>query len=128
MQIHQQVGLNLPNVLRNLRAITQTQMDFERLKSSVGGRSLVVVIVSQLAGINEAEGNFAVEQVSILREQVPDLNILFFAGGAITRFERFVRNPQHDLFPLQPAGTGIESDQQTVIFTTPIIARIEESK
>lgn len=124
----QQAGLNLPNVLRNLRSLTQTEMDVERVKSSVGGRAMVAVIVAQVSGVPEAEGNFAAEQVAILREQVPDLNLLFFAGGAITRFERFVRNAQHDLFPLQPAGSSIDSDSQISIYTTPIISRIEESK
>lgn len=126
--LQQPVGFNLPNILRNLRTLTQTEMDLERVKSSAGGRSLIAIIVPQMTGVNEAEGNFAVEQVAILREQVPDLTILFFAGGAITRFERFVRDPGHDLFPLQPAGSGIESDQQIALYIQPIVSRIEDSE
>lgn len=124
----QQTGLNLPNVLRQLRTFTQQQLDFERTTSSVGGRSLVTIIVPQMSGINEAEGNFAVEQVQILREQVPDLHLLFFTGGSQTRFERFVREPQRDLFPLQALSSGIESAQQLYVFVQPVVKRIEQSK
>lgn len=122
----QSPGLNLPTVLRQLRTDTQAQMDYERATSSVGGRSLIALIIPQMAGASDADSNFAVEQVIILREQVPDLTLLFLAAGSQTRFQRFVRDPQRDLFPLQAIGTGADAGQQLFVFIQPVIQRIQQ--
>lgn len=122
-------GLNLPNILRQLRTTGQTQLDWERATSAVARRSFVALIIPQMSGVSDADANFAVEQVNILREQVPDLHLLFFAAGSQNRFERFVREAQRDLFQLQPlSASATESVQQFNSFVQPVVKRIEQRK
>lgn len=122
-------GLNLPAIVRRLRTIGQTMLDIERAQSSVGGRSFISLIVPQMAGVNEADSNLALEQIYILREIVPDLTILFWAGGTHGRFSRFVRDQQRDLFPLLAfSSTGGDNGQQILAHAQPVIQRIQSSK
>lgn len=122
-------GLNLPNVLRQLRTTGQNQLDWERATSAVTRRSFVSLIIPQMTGVSEADANFGVEQVNIIREQIPDLQLLFFTAGSPTRFERFVRDSKRDLFPLQPlSSSATESVQQFNSFVQPVVRRIEQCK
>jgi hypothetical protein len=78
-------------------------MNNERLVVSTGGRSHIALIVAQQTAVNEEHTNFAVEQLQIFREDIPDLRFIYWAGGSFERFNRFVREPARDLYPLQLA-------------------------
>lgn len=103
-------------------------LDVERARSSVGGRSFISLIVPQMAGVSEADSNFAREQIVILREIIPDLTMLFLAGGSHNRFENFVRDRQRDLFRLMSIGSGPDSGQQVLMYVQPVVQRIQSSK
>lgn len=124
----QQAGLNLPNILRELRRVGQSMLDVDRARSSVATRSFVSLIVPQMTGVSDSDSNFAREQIFILREIIPDLTLLFLSGGSHTRFENFVRDRQHDLFPLMSIGSGADSGQQVLTYVQPVIQRIQTSK
>lgn len=123
----QTTGLNLPTILKELRTIGQTQLDYERSISSVGGQSMIALIVTQMAGVSESDGNFAVEQIEILRENVPDLTLLFWASGTVGRFSRFVKDQKRDLFALMAISSGADSGRDIQTYTKPLIERIQSS-
>lgn len=119
------MGLNLPNVLREMRTHSTNLLNFERAAVSMGGRSLIALVLPQTANVNEEHTNFAVEQLRIFREDIPDLRFIYWAGGSPNRFERFVREPARDLYPLRIDLQGIGGDSiQTVAF--PVIHRIQQ--
>lgn len=122
-------GFNLPNIVRSLRTQGQALLNEENRQTSVGGRSHVALIVPQMAGVNEADGNFAMDQITILREIIPDLTLLFFAGGSATRFARFVRDAQRDLFPLQSfSSSGSDNGQNIFQNVQPVVQRIQQGR
>lgn len=111
---HQQQtsGLNLPNILKQLDIVGRQMLDDEKSRGSVGGKSFIALIIPQMAGVNAADGNFAVERIVNMREVIPDLQIIFWSGGAHGRFEQFVRDPQRDLFPLMAGTSNSDNNQQ----------------
>lgn len=121
----QEVGLNMPNVIRSLRANITPLMANERQTSNMSGRSKIGLIVPNTAAVSEGDTNWAVEQLQIVREEIPDLRLLFFAGGTHTRFNRFVRDQNRDIFQLRELGTGSVIDTVQVQ-TTPVIQRIQQ--
>jgi hypothetical protein len=103
----------------------QSLMNRERETENAGGRSLITLVVTENAAVNEADSNFAAEQMHILREEVPDLRWIFWAAGSPNRFDRFVREPARDLYALRIDLQGIGADSiQTVAF--PLIHRIQQ--
>lgn len=124
--VHQQhpQGVNLPNILASVRNHTTFIMNEERANSSVGGQSLITLLVANTAGVNEADSNFAFEQIILMREQVPDMVLLYLAGGTASRFNRFARTPSTDIFQLT-LGTGPNLIPASV---NPLIQRIQQSK
>ena len=95
-------------------------LNHERSSVSTGGRSHIALIVPNTASVNEEHTNFAVEQLQIFREEVPDLRFIFWAGGSPNRFDRFVREPARDTLPLR-------MDMQNIgEITTPVILRIQQ--
>lgn len=121
--VHQQhpQGVSLPNILASVRNHTTTIMNEERTNSSVGGQSMITLLIANTAGVNEADSNFAFEQILLLREQVPDMVLLYLAGGTASRFNRFARTPSTDVFQLT-VGTGAGPIQASV---NPVIQRIQ---
>lgn len=119
-----QTGLNLPNVIRSLREHSVQLMTTERQTSHMSGRSKIGLVMPNTAAVSEGDSNWAVEQLAILREEVPDLRMLFFAGGSPTRFNRFVREESRDIFPMRELGTGAVIDAVNVQ-TQPVIQRIQ---
>lgn len=121
----QPAGLNMPAVLRSLREQIVPIMAAERQNSSMSGRSKIGLIMPNTAAVGEGDATHSVQQLQILREEIPDLRLLFFAGGSPTRFARFVREESRDLFPMRELGTGPANDAvQTQ--TSPVIRRIQE--
>ncbi|XP_058836615.1 uncharacterized protein LOC131693093 [Topomyia yanbarensis] len=119
----QQPGLGMPAVLRNLRLQITPIMMAERQTSSMSGRSKIALIIPNTAAVSEGDTNYAIEQLQIMREEIPDLRLIFFSGGSATRFNRFVR--EEDIFPLRELGTGAVIDTVQVQ-TTPVIQRIQQ--
>lgn len=97
----------------------------ERQNNSMSGRSKIGLVMPNTAAVSEGDSNFAVERLHILREEVPDLRLLFFAGGTPTRFNRFVREESRDVFQMREVGTGAIIDSVNVQ-TTPVIRRIQQ--
>ncbi|XP_055536288.1 uncharacterized protein LOC129724976 [Wyeomyia smithii] len=120
-----QNGLSLPAVLRNLRAQITPIMMAERQNSSMSGRSKIGLVMPNTAAVSDGDSNYATEQLQILREEVPDLRLLFFAGGSHTRFNRFALEESRDVFQLREIGTGAAIDTVQVQ-TSPVIQRIQQ--
>lgn len=103
----------------------QSLMNNEREQQNPGGRSLINLVVVENAAVNEGDGNFAREQIHIMRETVPDLRWIFWSAGSPNRFDTFVREPARDLFALRIDLQGIGADSiQTVAH--PVIHRIQQ--
>lgn len=118
-------GLNLANVFREMRGFSQSLMNSERERQVAGGRSLISLVVVDTATPSEADSNFAAEQFWMMQETVPDLRWIYWAAGSPNRFDRFVRDPARDLYPLRIDLTGIGGDSiQTVAH--PVIHRIQQ--
>lgn len=108
-----------------MRTISVNLLNHERATVQVGGRSTIALIMPQTAAVSEADTNFAVQQMQIFREEVPDLRFIFWAGGSQNRFERFVREPARDVYSLRIAINGIGGDSiQATAF--PVIHRIQQ--
>lgn len=118
-------GLNLANVVREARSTVESFMNGEREHQNPGGRSLISLIVANQGNVNEADANFANEQIRIMQEILPDLRWIFWTGGSPNRFERFVREPARDLYQLRIflQGVGGESIQ---VNAHPVIHRIQQ--
>lgn len=115
-------GFNLPNVLRTIHVLGGDQLEQERLTQSVGGRSQVAIIMPQLGTPNEADTQFSAQFINVIHEENPDMHILFFGGGTIGRFGRFVREESLDLFTLTSV-TGAGPLQSMV---NPVVARVRQ--
>ncbi|XP_031629930.1 uncharacterized protein LOC116345041 [Contarinia nasturtii] len=122
----QPTGLNLAAIIKELRSIGKTILNEENSLSKAGGRSFVALIVPQLSPVNEGDSNYVVEQLVNLREVLPDLTLLFWAGGAPGRFARYVVDQQRDLFQLMAfSSSGGDSSAQIYSYTLPVIQRIQ---
>lgn len=113
-------GVSLPNILASVRNHTTVIMNDERTNSAVGGQSMIMLLIANTAGVNEADSNFAFEQILLLREQVPDMTLLYLAGGTASRFNRFARTPSTDVFQLTIGGV-----QPITTSVNPVIQRIQ---
>jgi hypothetical protein len=86
-------------------------MNREREDIAVGGRSFVALLIPFSSGqVNPEDTDFSLEQLRMFRENVPDLRFIFWSGGSENRFERFVREPARDLYPLRINMQGVGSD------------------
>jgi hypothetical protein len=108
-----------------MRSYSQSFLNSEREQQNPGGRSLISLVIVDSATPNEADSNFAAEQIHIMREIMPDLRWIFWSGGSPNRFERFVRETARDLYALRIDLQGIGADSiQTVAH--PVIHRIQQ--
>jgi hypothetical protein len=108
-----------------MRNHSRSLLNHERSSSTVAGRSHIALIVTNQGPVNEEHRNFAIEQLQIFREDLPDLRFIYFAAGSPNRFERFVREPARDLYTLNIDLQGIGGGSiQAVAF--PVIHRIQQ--
>ncbi|XP_062131515.1 uncharacterized protein LOC133842448 isoform X1 [Drosophila sulfurigaster albostrigata] len=98
-------GFNLPTVLRTIQNLTQTLLNGEQTNSSVGGRSLVALILPNQATVNDGDSSYATTELQYINEQIPDLRFIYYGGGSIQRFASFVRDSTKDLFSLTIGST-----------------------
>lgn len=124
----QSTGLNLAAIIKQLRLVGIDLINNDHENSQAGGRSYISLVVSQLSAPSEADTNYAVEQLVLLREIQPDLTLLFWAGGAEGRFARFVVDQRKDIFRLSYGASSTDSSQQTFSFALPVIQRIKSSR
>lgn len=96
-------------------------MNGEQTNSSVGGRSLVALIIPNQANVNDGDSNYATTELQYIYEQIPDLRFIYYGGGNIQRFSNFVRDPTKDLFSLMTGSTVATS-------AGPVARRIVKSK
>lgn len=122
----QSTGFNLAAVVRQLFVIGKELLNEGHSTASLSGRSFVALVIPQMAGVNEADSNYAVEQLVWLRETQPDLILLFWSAGSPGRFARFVTDQQKDIFQLMSVGSsGADNSQQIFANTFPVIQRIQ---
>ncbi|XP_054737850.1 uncharacterized protein LOC129244258 [Anastrepha obliqua] len=113
-------GFSLPQILNTAMELTQNTMNVDRNTSSLGGRSLIALLVpSPVAFVPDWDMRYALNFLQHLNYTVPDLHFLYYGGGALIRFKDLVPNPHKDLFPL-----GEEFDAWTA--GTPVVRRIRE--
>jgi hypothetical protein len=111
--------------LSSARTYSQNLLNNERETVNTGGRSHIALIVAQQTAVNEEHTNYAVQQLQIFREDLPDLRFIYWAAGSQERFNRFVREPTRDVFPLRIDLQGMGGDSvQSVAF--PVIHRIQQ--
>lgn len=104
------------------------QLDHERSTGRVGGRSKVVLIVPNMAGISGADSDFADQRLRAMREVFPDMELFFLSGGTATRWNRFVRNPRIHIHPLRIMGQGGAEDNTITTQLRDLTQRIQEGK
>ncbi|XP_017486954.1 PREDICTED: uncharacterized protein LOC108375355 [Rhagoletis zephyria] len=113
-------GFSLPQILNSAVDMTQNIMNADRNASSLGGRSLIALLVpSPVAFVPDWDMRYALHFLERLNYTVPDLHFLYYGGGGLIRFKDLVRNPHQDLFPL-----GEEYDVWAA--GKPVIRRIRE--
>lgn len=114
----------MPSVLREIRSLTSAALDHARAAGANGARSQIALIIPQNAAVSESDTNHAIEQIAVLREEVPDLRFLYLAAGTHTRFARFVIDESRDLFPLRSISLSGTDSVQTQLGG--VIQRIRE--
>ncbi|XP_039954270.1 uncharacterized protein LOC120770749 [Bactrocera tryoni] len=113
-------GFSLPQILNTAAELAQNIMDVDRNTSSLGGRSLIALLIpSPIAYVPDWDMNYALNFLQKLNYTVPDLHFLYYGGGALIRFKDLVPNPHDDIFPL-----GEEYGVWTA--GTPVVRRIRE--
>lgn len=91
-------------------------MELEKRDASIGGRSLIALILaSPQSNVNEADANYASNQLDYIREQIPDLHFIYYAGGNTNRFERFVYDFTQDIYPLNLDSNSVGSSADPVL-------------
>ena len=96
-------------------------MNAQQTNSSVGGASMVALLMPNMAMVNDADSSYATTELQYLSEVVPDLTFIYYAGGTINRFNSFVNNPGQDIFSL---STGLAAATSA----GPVTMRIRKSK
>ncbi|GAB0090052.1 uncharacterized protein DMENIID0001_047110 [Sergentomyia squamirostris] len=124
-QTHPQ-GLEFPRLLPTLQTLMANQLDHERQSGSVGGRSKIVLIVPNMAGVSGSDSDFADERLRILREVVPDMELFFLSAGSATRFNRFVRNPRIHIHSLSVRGQSGAEDNTIPTQLRDLVLNIQE--
>ncbi|KAH8290555.1 hypothetical protein KR054_003981, partial [Drosophila jambulina] len=94
-------GFNLPLILNTVTGRVEDLLDVERASDNLGGRSLVALLVpSPLSYVDEKDYDYCQRYLERLRWRLPNLQFIYYGGGALVRFHDFVRNPSRDLFLL----------------------------
>uniref|UniRef100_A0A1L8D9M0 Uncharacterized protein n=1 Tax=Nyssomyia neivai TaxID=330878 RepID=A0A1L8D9M0_9DIPT len=119
-------GVEFPRLLPTLQTLMTNQLDHERSTGRVGGRSKVVLIVPNMAGISGADSDFADQRLRAMREVFPDMELFFLSGGTATRWNRFVRNPRIHIHPLRIMGQGGAEDNTITTQLRDLTQRIQE--
>uniref|UniRef100_A0A0A1XL35 N-acetylmuramoyl-L-alanine amidase n=1 Tax=Zeugodacus cucurbitae TaxID=28588 RepID=A0A0A1XL35_ZEUCU len=113
-------GFNLPNVLKAVQNLSQAYMIAEQTNSSVGGRSLIALMMPySTVQVSASDSSYATTQLQYIYEQIPDLHFIYYTSGQINRFAPYVRDPSQDLFTLNTGNTASSS-------SAPVVSRINQ--
>ncbi|XP_037823075.1 uncharacterized protein LOC119611531 isoform X2 [Lucilia sericata] len=94
-------GFSLPLILSKTQLLAETILKYERNNSSLGGRSMIALLIpSPTAFIYDYDFDYCKNFVNYFNNSLPDLTFLYYAGGAVIRFNEFVDNKQEDIFVL----------------------------
>ncbi|XP_055597481.1 LOW QUALITY PROTEIN: uncharacterized protein LOC129747350 [Uranotaenia lowii] len=122
VHLTQQPGLAMLPLLRSLKQQVIPIMSEERTNSSMSGRSKIALIMPNMAANNDSDNAF--KELQKIREEIPDLRLIFLAGGNHTRFARFVLDQNLDLFQMREITTGVIDSVH--VQTRPVIVRIQQ--
>ncbi|XP_075169055.1 uncharacterized protein LOC142241195 isoform X2 [Haematobia irritans] len=112
-------GFSLPIILSKSRDLAEDILNADHESGSLGGRSLISLIVpSPIAFVHEYDFYYCENYIQGLNSTIPDLKIIFYAGGAVIRFMEYVSNPREDLYLL-------DSDRSVEQSAVPVIKRIQ---
>ncbi|XP_015124523.1 uncharacterized protein LOC107046428 [Diachasma alloeum] len=96
-------GFNLPISLDVIKSLETRKLNAEREKNVGGGRAEVVLVVpwsrSSLSDVNK---EYSLNKIWEMREETPDVNILFMTAGSKERWTDLVREGQD----IVSVGTG----------------------
>ncbi|KAM7342837.1 uncharacterized protein ACRADG_010115 isoform 2-T2 [Cochliomyia hominivorax] len=113
-------GFSLPLILSKTQILAETILKQERESSSLGGRSMIALLVpSPIAFIYDYDYDYCQNYVIYLNNSIPGLTFLYYAGGAVIRFIDFVNNPHDDLFMLN-------YDLDVKMVAEPVVKRIRK--
>ncbi|XP_055907515.1 uncharacterized protein LOC129942548 [Eupeodes corollae] len=113
-------GFNLPLILKSVQNLTQTLMIGQQQNNTVGGRSMIALLVPNMATVNDGDSNYVQIQLQYIYEQIPDLKFLYFTGGSAIRFNSFVVDPSKDIFQISLGQNNYASQGR------PVVQRIKE--
>ncbi|XP_055855905.1 uncharacterized protein LOC129919096 isoform X2 [Episyrphus balteatus] len=108
-------GFNLPLILKSVQNLTQTIMNGQKQNNSVGGRSMIALLVPNMATVNDGDSNYVQIQLQYIYEQIPDLKFLYFTGGSAIRFNSFVTDPAKDIFQISLGQNNAASQGRPVV-------------
>ncbi|KAM7342836.1 uncharacterized protein ACRADG_010115 isoform 1-T1 [Cochliomyia hominivorax] len=117
-------GFNLPAIMQTVQNLTFQYMNAQKTNSSVGGRSLIALLVPYMSTVSPSDSNYATTQLQYFSEVVPDLRFIYYGGGTISRFSSFVLNPTKDLFAISISSTAATSGQPVVMRIKTVPRRI----
>ncbi|XP_011301121.1 uncharacterized protein [Fopius arisanus] len=96
-------GFNLPKSLDVLKDLEVRKLNAEREKYVGGGRAEIVLVVPwSSSSINDVDREYSLKRIWQMREETPDVNILFMTAGSKERWTSLAREGQ-DIFSV---GTG----------------------
>ncbi|KAH8403932.1 hypothetical protein KR215_006774 [Drosophila sulfurigaster] len=113
-------GFNLPAILNTLSTRVEDLLETERSAGDLGGRSLVALLVpSPISYVDENDYDYSRRYLDRLTYTLPNLQFIYYGGGALVRFHDFVKDPSRDLLLLNIDKTAEESG-------APVIRRIRQ--
>jgi len=113
-------GFNLPAVLKTVTNLAQMYMNEEKRNNSVGGYSMVALLMPKMGMMQDYDSVYALSQLQYIYDFIPDLNFIYYTDGTITNYQSYVRDPSNDLYSLSIGQTVSTSSQ-------PVLNRIIKS-
>lgn len=113
----------MPKILERLRISRAEKMNEEHRRGIGGGHSDVVLIVPYTTSISDSDKEYSTELLKQIREEFPDVTLLFLTYGSKDRWSSFVLDPPKDIFSI-----GIGSTNDALAPLIPLINRIQLGK
>lgn len=113
----------MPKILDQLRLSRAEKMNDEHRRGIGGGNSDVVLIVPYRASISDADRDYCIDRLKQIREEFPDVVLLFLTNTSKDKWSSFVLDSSKDIFPI---GMGSTSDALTPLI--PLLNRIGTGK
>uniref|UniRef100_B4MPL4 GK21723 n=2 Tax=Drosophila willistoni TaxID=7260 RepID=B4MPL4_DROWI len=92
-------GLNLPLILNTVSNEVEDILAADQAANNLGGRSLVALLIpSPVSFVDERDYDYCQGYLDRMSRRLPNLQFIYYGGGALVRFHDFVTNPSEDLF------------------------------